>query len=313
MNLHHLTALLAIADKGSFTRGAKSLDISQSSLSHAIRDLERELGVTLFLRDRHGAHLTASGRRLLTHARQALASLDSMRAEADHARGILSGRVRIGSIPSATVSFLPKVIAHFGRQHPQIEVLLLEEPSQGMQQLAEWLRTDAIDFAIVELPMKELNVTPLIRDELCAIVSKKSVLAKRKQLTVQELSRQPFVMSRYSSERLVQAAYAERRVSPVVRFEVQDLGTLVNMVREGLGISIVPRVVFSDTPPGVVLVPVVPRIRRELGLALKVAEHSPPAVSAFVQSLQELSRAKVSDSKLRPQESKKADEKSKQK
>src|SRR5215469_2123296 len=301
MNLHHLTALLAIANKGSFTRGAKSLDISQSSLSHAIRDLEQELGVTLFLRDRHGAHLTATGQRLLTHARQALASLDSIRAEADHARGILSGRVRIGSIPSATVSFLPKVIAHFGRQHPQIKVLLLEEPSQSMQQLAEWLRTDAIDIAIVELPMSDLNVTPLIRDELCAIVSKKSILAKRKQLTVQELSRQSFVMSRYSSERLVQAAYAERKVSPVVRFEVQDLGTLVNMVREGLGISILPRVVFSDTPPGIVLVPVVPRIRREIGLALKVSEHSSPAVSAFVHSLQELSRAKRFDSKLRPQ------------
>jgi len=138
--------------------------------------------------------------------------------------------------------------------------------------------------------LRELNVTPLIRDELCAIVSKKSVLAKRKQLMVQELSRQPFVMSRYSSERLVQAAYAERRVSPVVRFEVQDLGTLVNMVREGPGISVLPRVVFSDTPPGVLLLPVVPRIRRELGLALKAPEHSPPAVSAFVQSLQELSK-----------------------
>ena len=74
-------------------------------------------------------------------------------------------------------------------------------------------------------------------------------------------------------------------VSPVIRFEVQDLGTLVNMVREGLGISIVPRVVFSDTPPGVVLVPVVPRIRRELGLALKEPEHSPPRRMCFCPEL----------------------------
>src|SRR5215471_21282194 len=128
MNVHHLKALLAIADKGSFTRGAKSLEMSQSSLSHAIRDLERELDVTLFLRDRHGAHLTASGQRVLAHARQAIASLDSIRAEADHARGILSGRVRVGSIPSATVSFLPKVIAHFGRQHPKSKSCFWKSP-----------------------------------------------------------------------------------------------------------------------------------------------------------------------------------------
>jgi DNA-binding transcriptional LysR family regulator len=305
MNLHHLTALMAIAEKGSFTRGAKSLNISQSSLSHAIGGLEQELGVTLFVRDRQGAHLTAIGDRVLTHAQQALAGLDAIRAEADHARGILSGRVRIGSIPSATVGFLPKVIAHFGRQHPQIDVLLLEEPSQGMQQLAEWLRTDAIDLAIVELPMNELSVTPLIRDELCAIVSKTTSLAHRKQLTVRELAKEPFVMSRYSSERLIQRACAERRLSPVVRFEVQDLGTLVNMVREGLGISIVPRIAFSDIPSGVALVPLIPRIRRELGFALKQPSHSPPAVSAFVRSLQELSRAKRPDSKARLQEFKK--------
>jgi len=175
-----------------------------------------------------------------------------------------------------------------------------------MQQLAEWLRTDAIDVAIVELPMNELNVTPLIRDELCAIVAKTSALATRQQLTVRELFKEPFVMSRYSSERLIQSAYARRKLSPVVRFEVQDLGTLVNMVREGLGISIVPRVAFSDTPSGVALVPVVPPIRRKLGFALKARDHSPPAVSAFVQSLRELSRAKQLDWKFRQSQSPKS-------
>jgi DNA-binding transcriptional LysR family regulator len=291
MRFHHLTALVAITDKGSFTSGARELRISQSSLSHAITDLESELGVSLFVRDRHGAHLTEIGGRILLHARQVLAKLDSIRAEADGTRGALSGRVRIGSIPSTTVSFVPKVIAHFTRQHRKVEVVLLEEPSQGMQQLAEWLRTDAIDLAIVELPMNAPKATALMRDELYAIVSKGSPFAKRRQLSVCDLAKEPFIMSRYSSEHLIQAAYAQRNLSPLIRFEVQDLGTLVSMVREHLGISIVPRVAFSAaTPPGVALIPMSPRIRRKVGFALR--RDSPPAVSAFVQKLRELSRAK---------------------
>ena len=63
-------------------------------------------------------------------------------------------------------------------------------------------------------------------------------------------------------------------IPALVRFEVQDLGTLVSMVREGLGVFVVPRVAFSATPPGVVLVPLIPRIRRELGFALRSTGNS---------------------------------------
>jgi DNA-binding transcriptional LysR family regulator len=293
MRIHHLLALVAIADKGSFTRGARSLNISQSSLSHAMTDLEDELQVSLFVRDRQGAHLTEIGRRVLTHARQALRSLDSIRSEAGAARGVLSGQVRIGSIPSATVSFLPKVIADFGRQYQKVEVVLLEEPSQGIEPLTDWLRTGTIDLALVELPAHGLKVTPLIDDEMLAIVSRGSAFARRKRLSVADLAEEPFVMSRYSSERLIHEAYAQQDLSPVVRFEVQDLGTLVSMVREGLGVSIVPRVAFSTTPSGVALVPMFPRIRRELGFAVKGPEESMPAVAAFAERLRELSRTRA--------------------
>jgi DNA-binding transcriptional LysR family regulator len=290
MRLHHLRAMVAIADSGSFTGAAKQLRISQSSVSHAVTDLEKELGVCLLDRGRQGAKATEAGGRVLTHARQALACLDSIRAEADNTAALVKGRVRIGSIPSATVAFLPRVIGSFSRQHPQVEVMLLEEPSQEQQQLNEWLQTNTIDVALIQLPMAGSNVVLLMQDELCAIVSTRSALAERKRLSVREVAKEPFVMSRYSSESLIHAAYARLRLSLVPRFEVQDLGTLVNMVREGLGISIVPRLAFSEIPEGVALIPVLPRIWRELGLVLKSPNHSSPAVWAFVRKAQELVR-----------------------
>ena len=292
MKLHHLRALLAIGDNGSFTGAATTLEMSQSSLSHAIAEFEKELGVSLLARDRRGARLTEVGTRISAHARQALAAMDAIQAEADSTRGMLSGRVRIGSIPSAAVSFVPKVVAHFSRRHPGVEIVLLEEPSQGMQQLTDWLHNGTIDIALVELPIAALRSVSLMADEFCVITAAGSQLATRGRTSVRELASEPFIMSRYVSERLVRGAYARHKISLSVRFEVQDLSTLVSLVREGLGISIVPRVAFPETPPGVALLPLSPQIRRELGFALGSPERASPALSEFVRALRELSAAK---------------------
>lgn len=283
-----MRALVAIAEKRSFTAAAKYLRISQSSLSHAIADLEEELNLRLLERGREGTAPTEAGRRILVHARQISTCLDSIRAEAANMAGLLSGRVRIGSVPSAAVAFVPRLIAQVAHEHPKVEVLLLEEPSQGMQQLIEWLKNNVIDVALLELPANGLHVVPLMSDELCVIVSASLFLARRAKISIRELAEKPFIMSRYNSERLIWSAYAERRCSPQVRFEVQDIGTLVSMVREGLGISIVPRVAFPIVPDGVILRPLHPSLKRELGFVMKSADLLSPALGMFMRKAQEL-------------------------
>jgi DNA-binding transcriptional LysR family regulator len=193
----------------------------------------------------------------------------------------------LGSIPSAAVAFLPKVIARFTHAHPNVEVMLLEEPSQSAQPLAEWLQAQMIDVALVQLPAHGMKAATLMRDELCALLPIGSQFASRRQISLRDLADEPFIMSRYTSEPLLHAAYAQHRLAPRVRFEVQDLGTLVSMVREGLGLSIVPRLVFPVALPGVTLVQVAPRIPRELGLAIRDREHALPALRAFVRLVEE--------------------------
>jgi DNA-binding transcriptional LysR family regulator len=285
MEIHQLRALESIVNEGSFVAAAARLDLSQSSLSHAIATLERELGVRLLDRGRHGAKPTEAGRRILQHGRQILASVEAIVAETDDAMGLLSGRVRVGSIPSAAVAFLPKVIARFARAHPNVEIVLLEEPSQSTQLLEEWLRTGTIDAALIQLPAVDTKITTLMRDELRAILPASSPLSRRCQVSIRDLAAEPFIMSRYTSERLLYEAYARSRLTPSVRFEVQDRETLVSMVREGLGISIVPAIAFPASLLGVTLVPIAPRIHRELGLAVREASG---AARAFVQIAQEV-------------------------
>ena len=291
MQIHHLRALLTIAETGSFMAAAERLGISQSSLSHAIADLEEELGLRLLERSRQGAQPTAAGESILVHTRQLFVCLDSIRAEAASLTGLLSGRVRIGSVPSTALAFMPRLIAQLANDYPGIDVLLLEEPSQGMQSLIEWLDTNMVDLALLELPIDRLHVVPLMRDELCAIVSASSPLARRKTISIPDLAKESFIMSRYNSERLIRNAYAARKCSPAVRFEVQDVGTLVSMVRERLGISIVPQVAFPVPVDGVVLRRLQPPIVRQLGFVMKSADAVPPAVEAFIRKALALARA----------------------
>jgi len=289
VKVQQLEALVAIVEVGSFTLAAEHLGVSQSALSHAIAALERELGVTVLERGRQGARPTDVGERLLPHVREVLVRLERIRAEASDTAHLVVGRVRIGSIPSATVDFLPRVIAAFGRQYPNVELVLLEEPSQGTGRLLEWLASRTIDLALLELPITDFETVPLRHDELCAIVSVTSPLAGRAEVRVQDLAAEAFVRSRYSSEHLIEDAYRREGLTPNVRFEVQDLGTLVSLVREGLGISLVPRLALPRAPEGVALVPVSPRLARQLGFVVRSLAEASPAVQALIHKAKVLS------------------------
>jgi DNA-binding transcriptional LysR family regulator len=214
--------------------------------------------------------------------------MESIRAEAKNPAGVLSGRVKIGSIPSAAIAFLPKVVGHFTREHPNVEVILLEEPSQDMAQLLGWLRGAVIDIAIMELPVRGVHIIPFLQDELCALVPSSSPAANALQLSIKELSKQSFIMSRYSSERLIRVAYATHKLSRNIRFEVHDLGTLISLVREGLGISIVPRISFPNVPEGVALISLRPRLTRELGFVMRPRAQSSAEVQAFIRNAREI-------------------------
>lgn len=290
MQFHQLFAFIAIVEAGSFTLAAERLGLSQSALSHAISNLERDLGISLLQRDRQGARPTEVGERLLPHVREVLSRMDRIRREATDTMGLLTGRVRIGSIPSATVDFLPRAIAQFSRLHPGIELVLLEEPSQGNGRLLEWLTSHTIDVALIELPVAEFETLPLMDDELCLVLPASSPLAQQEQVSVQQLAQLPFVLSRYTSEHLLHAAFQQAGAKPTIRFEVQDLGTLISLVREGLGISLVPRLALPNPPEGILLRPVLPAIRRQLGFLVRSLDEVPPAVQAFIQDTQHLAR-----------------------
>src|SRR5713226_5503096 len=127
MELRHLRYFVTVVDAGGVSRAAARLNISQPALSRQVRDLETELGVSLF--DRRGGRLvlTGEGEDLLTHARQLLTDADSLSERAGALRGGDEGIIRVGVAPLTLESLLPPFLIRHQRRHPRIEIRLAED------------------------------------------------------------------------------------------------------------------------------------------------------------------------------------------
>jgi DNA-binding transcriptional LysR family regulator len=282
MELRHLATFAAVAEEGSFTRAAGRLHVVQSAVSSTVRALERELGVTLLDRTTHRVTLSEAGRAFLPEARRTLAAGAAARDAVDRLRGGLRGTVRLGMMlaPRHAGISVPRILAALRADHPGIEVAL---EIGATTTNAERVRRGALDLAIVGLAAgaaPELELTPLLTEEMRLVVPPGHALAGREAVGLEELGRETFVDgppewgTRIANER----AFAIAGVRRTVAYEVADLSLTVDFVRYGLAIAVVPptwagsegvEMVPLRPPPEFTISIAAPR-DRELGAAAQV-------------------------------------------
>lgn len=163
MSLRHLRSFVAVCEEGSFTRAAQRENATQSGISQHISALEAALGTPLFERQPGGVIQTAAGQLFLRRATEALAALESGRAEVLGLKGALAGPVRAGLMPTFTRAALAPVLQRFGQAHPNVRPEILEGYSGA---LSDQVRAGWLDFALVPAggAMVGLRQSPLARD-----------------------------------------------------------------------------------------------------------------------------------------------------
>ena len=149
LKISQLRILVAVAEYHNFSEAALYLNISQSAVSHAIATLEAQLGVILFHRGRNGADLTYVGEQLVLPAREILNLLQQMATEANRARGLKGGNVRLVSFRSAATHILPPLIAQFRRQFPLIDVSVIEAEEDN--ETKSLLHSGKADIGLIHL------------------------------------------------------------------------------------------------------------------------------------------------------------------
>lgn len=284
LKISQLRALIAVADHNNFSEAALHLELSQSAVSHAIANLEEELGVVLLSRGRHGAHPTPVGERVIAQARQVLQLLEGIVQEANQEKGLQGGQVRIAAFRSVATHILPGVIARFRHQFPGITVSITEFfDFAGVEQA---LHEGHADIGFTYLPSKEeFETWELMRDDYIALLPPYSGLRKTK-ISWEQLAAYPLIVPSTNSCSLRIRNHLRRSDYPLkIAYEVREDSTIVSMVQQGLGAAILPRLAAEPVPSEIQVCSLPIPLERIIGTAmLKEALHT-PAVYAFLDAV----------------------------
>lgn len=283
MNISHLQTLLAVAEHGSFSTAALNLEISQSAVSRAIAALEEELGVPLLARGRFGARLTPVGERVAHHAQDIVKLRERIDLEAEKAKGLNGGRLRIASFRSAATHLLPSRIAQFRERFPEVEVSLTELDPNGVEQV---LREGQADIGLVPLPRsEEFETWEIARDDYVVLLPSSTGTVPKK-LTWEALSLHSFILYNYAECTSAVRDYWNQWDMPLkVAYEIKEDSTIVSMVAQGLGAAILPRLAAMPIPKGVVVRSLPVPLERVIGAAILANALYPPAVFTFLDVL----------------------------
>lgn len=286
MELQQLRYVVAVAETGSFTRAARRCLVVQSALSHQIARLERELGARLFDRTSRSVRLTAAGAAFLPSARQCLDFAERAAAEVAAAVGEVRGRVVVGVIPTVAAVDLPAALKVFRKRYPQVRVALRMLPSH---ELVDQVRQGVLDLAFLGLP---LGVRPegvrgreLARDDHVAVVAPDHPLAGQAETDLKTLAEELFVDFPAGSPGRMQSdqAFAAAGLHREVAFEVTTAELMAGLLREGLGVAVLPSK-YTPQLSGVVTVPIADGPSRVEHLVWSAAGLT-PAAAAFLEVL----------------------------
>jgi DNA-binding transcriptional LysR family regulator len=285
-----LRALHAVALTGSVTRAAEQLLMTQPAVSHAIRGLERELGVSLLVRRPDGVSLTSVGAAVAERASIILAQLEGLRADAAAAADQDATTLRIGGLTSTNARVMPHLLRAFAAAHPDVRVTLLEGSDS---EVLDWLRTGAVDLAIVATEEDDLLAAPLAGDDLLAVVAVDHPLAGREAVAIADLEHEPFIMPAGGCEPLISALAREAGVRLRRHYEVRDTASITAMVRERLGVTIMPELSIPDDRTGLRVLALDPPARRRLSLAVLHDSEPLPAALALMRLAEDRVRSAV--------------------
>ena len=175
------------------------------------------------------------------------------------------------------------IIAQFRHRYPGVTAAVFEGTDQ---EVSDWIDDHTVDLGIVTGPRPDLETVPLAEDEMLAILPSGHRLAGRKEITVAGLAGEPFLMSAGGCEPAIRRLHDQHRVPLAPASRVTDMATLLAMVREGLGVSIIPALSIGTSRDGITALPLRPRAPRVLLLSTRDADLS-PAARAFLSHVRD--------------------------
>lgn len=286
MDLRQLQYFSEVARHLSFTKAASTLHVTQPSLSKTVKQLENELGVSLFYRSSKKLELTDAGRAVLANTMQVLESFENLTSELSDIMELKKGEIRIGMPPIVGAAFFPKLISKFKEEYPGIHITLTEV---GSKLIKEGVEDGSLDIGVIcNVPIHHdsFEIIELTKDPLLVIVHKDNPLATSDSVCLKDLSEESFIMYRhdFSLHDRIQEEFLKKDFVPNLVCESSQRDFMVEMVRVKFGIALLPsKIALTINQPEIKAVKLDDCfIPLELGVIWKKHKYQPFAVKEFV-------------------------------
>ena len=286
MNMRQIEAFRAVMTEGSVTQAAAALGVTQPAVSCLIANLEESMGFMLFKRHRGRFQPTGEAEIFLDEAERLLASHGRAVRAARDIRDLKAGSLRVAALPAVSRNFMPKLIADFVRDRPDVRVSL---QTRSSVQVREWLSAQLFDIGFAELPADDpaIDIDPLSFDCVCALPADHRLAAKS-HITPRDLEGEPLIVlnPEHSAHYQLKAAFEADGVPWAPYIECHLFAPGCRLAAEGAGIAVVdPFTAFDFAGRGLAFRPFEPRIPYELGLIYPALRPRSRLAVAFAAAL----------------------------
>jgi DNA-binding transcriptional LysR family regulator len=285
--LRHVRAFLKVAELESFTRAAAELHVSQSALTVQVKQLEEELGVLLFDRNKRGVTITAAGRDLLAPLQRLVLDTEAIIGYARDISAVRTGNISIAALPSIAADLVPRAMRIFLRSNPEVRITVHDVVADRVREL---VAARAVDFGLGTANRKDrdIDASSLYQDHLAAFVPAAHRLAKQPEVSLRDLAECDLILPNRESSvrRMAEGALTRFQITTTVRHETNFMPTALAMVRRGLGVAILPESAWDERKDDVVRIPIrKPALSRQICLLQRADRALSPAAERFVQML----------------------------
>jgi LysR family transcriptional regulator for metE and metH len=239
--LHHFRLVDTISKEGSLTKAAATLHLTQSALSHQLKELEREMDIEVFHRQGKKLHLSEQGYRFLRSAEKILAEINSLEEDIQNYKNGKTGKLTISMQCYTAYHWLPGIIKYYKNRWPDINIHIL---SDATRRPLEYLMRGELDIGIVRTQMINTKIVyePIFEDHLVAVICGDHPLAKKKVINVSDFQNEELILPlydpSYQDTPVIEALIQAQQVRPKTLHRIHYTDATIEMVNAGLGISV---------------------------------------------------------------------------
>lgn len=256
---------LQVKETGSFSITAQQLGYSQSAVSQAVKSLEEELETKLFIRKREGLILTKDGEDYLPYIRSIVASEENLGKKKREKDGLVDEVIRIGTFTSVSRNLLPQLLSRFHEEYPQTKFVLRQGEYDNIH---SWIKDGEVDFAFINPEnFDDIYAEVIYHDSMKAVLWKQHPLSEKKEVHLKDLIHDPLIVLDEGKKSVALEAFKQHDLCPQIAYQVYDDYSILEMVKQKMGISIMYGLVLAGFEDEVCVKQIKEPIERTIALA----------------------------------------------